>query len=192
MFKDPRNLLWQVPLAALLAMPLWKPLAADFLNPERSREDAPVPSLTATRALTSSEMKNVHFEQNRNGKQEWVLTASRLHSAEGDEDLQLVDVFARFFGTKGSNRETSIRSKKARYNARWNELRLQGKVLIQNDKGYEVQTESLVYLEKERKIKTDSKAEITGSNISVSGENLIYDVVSGDYHLEGNVVCKVW
>jgi len=192
MLKDPRNLLWLAPLATLLAMPLWKPLAADFLNPERSRKEVPVPSLTARRALASSEMKNIHFEQNRNGEQEWVLTASRLHSADGDADLQLVDVSASFFGTKGSNRETDIRSQKARYNSDWNELRLQGEVLILNDKGYEMRTESLVYLEKERKIKTDSKVMVTGSNISVSGEGLVYDVATGDYSLEGNVVCRVW
>jgi LPS export ABC transporter protein LptC len=192
MFKDPRNLLWLVPFAAFLAMPLWKPLVAEFLSPERSSKDAPVPSLTATRALTSSEMKNVHFEQNRNGDQEWVLTASRLHSAEGDADLQLVDVSARFFGTKESNREADIRSRKALYNARGQELRLQGEVVIQNNKGYEIRTESLVYLEKEKKIKTDAKVKITGSNISVHGASMVYDVASGDYLLEGNVVCKVW
>jgi LPS export ABC transporter protein LptC len=192
MLKDPRNLLWLVPLAALMAMPLWKPFVADFLNPQRSREDAPVPSLTATRSLTSSEMKNVHFEQNRNGVREWVITASSLHSAEGDADLQLADVFARFFGAKGSKRETDIHSQKARYNRWMQELRLQGEVVIQDDKGYEMRAESLVYLEKERKIQTDSEVKITGNNIAVRGESLVYDVASGNYLLEGNVICKVW
>jgi LPS export ABC transporter protein LptC len=193
MLKDPRNLLWLVPLAALMAMPLWKPFVADFLNPQRSREDSPIPSLTATRSLTSSEMKNVHFEQNRNGVREWAITASSLHSAEGDADLQLANVFARFFGAKGSsNRQTDIRSQKARYNRRLQELRLQGEVVIQNDKGYEMRAESLVYLEKERKIQTDSEVIINGKNLAVRGESLVYDVASGNYRLEGNVICKVW
>jgi LPS export ABC transporter protein LptC len=192
MFKNPRNLLWLLPLAALLATPLWKPVVIKFLSPKRSRTDAPVPSFTSTRTLTSSEMQNVHFEQNRNGEQEWVLTASRLYSAEGDADLRLVDVSARFFGSAENNRITTIRSQKARYDARGKKLLLQGRVVIQNDKGYEMQTESLAYLEKEKKIKTDSKVEITGSNISVRGETLVYDVTSGDYQLEGDVFCKTW
>lgn len=192
MVKDPRNLLWLVPLAALLAMPLWKPFIADFLTPRRSRKDAPVPSLTASRSLTSSEMKNVHFEQNRNGMREWVITASSLHSADGDADLQLADVYARFFGAKGSNRETEIHSQKARYNTRLQELRLQGGVVIQNDRGYEMQTESLIYLEKEKKIQSDAEVHISGSNLAVRGESLVYDVASGNYQLEGNIVCKVW
>ena len=192
MFKDPRNLLWLFPLAALLVMPLWKPFIADFLNPLRNRKDAPVPSLTDNRSLISSTMKNVHFEQNRNGMREWVITASSLHSAESDADLQLADVFARFFGAKASNRQTDIRSQKARYNRGLQELRLQGEVVIQNDKGYEMRAESLVYLENERKIQTDSEVKITGNNMAVSGEKLEYDVATGNYLLEGNVICKVW
>lgn len=192
MVKDPRNLLWLVPLAALLAMPLWKPFIADFLTPRSSRKDAPVPTLTAARSLASSEMKNVHFEQNRKGMREWVITASSLHSADGDADLQLADVYARFFGAKGSNRETEIRSQKARYNTRLQELRLQGEVVIQNDRGYEMRTESLLYQEKEKKIQSDAEVNISGSNLTVHGESLVYDVASGNYQLEGNVVCKVW
>lgn len=192
MLKDPRNLLWILPLAALLAVPLWKPFVASFLSPEHSRKAPSVPSLTATRALTSSEMKNIHFEQSTNGEQEWILTAGRLFSAEDDTNLQLEDVSARFFGSTGSNKETEIRSQKARYNAETKKLSLQGKVIIQNDRGYEMKTESLDYLAAERKIRTTSAVNIKGSNIEVSGKRLLYDTVTGNYRLDGNVVCRVW
>jgi hypothetical protein len=33
---------------------------------------------------------------------------------------------------------------------------------------------------------------IQGSNIAVSGNELLYDTVTGNYRLEGNVVCRVW
>ena len=191
MLKDRRNLLWIVPLVALLTLPLWKPFAADFLSPER-KTDSAAPSLTTPRILSSSEMKGVQFEQSKNGTREWLLTASRLYSKENDSGMQLEDVKAIFFGAAGENEETRIRSQKARYNADTKQISLQGNVVIQNDKGYEMQTESLEYLGKDKKIKTTSKVKITGSNIAVSGESLMYDLESGNYRLEGNVVCKIW
>ena len=190
--KDPRNLLWIIPLAVLLSLPLWKPLAVDFLSPDRGKIIRPVPSLTNTRALTSTEMDGVHFEQSKNGIREWLLTATRLYSTENDSNMELEDVSARFFGSTGNNRETDIRSQKARYNTETKQLILKGNVLVQNQKGYEMRTESLEYVAADKKIRTTSAVNVKGSNIEVSGNRLLYDTVTGDYSLEGNVVCKVW
>ena len=185
-------MLWIVPFAALLTLPLWKPFAADFLSPERKTTGSAVPSLTSPRVLSSSEMNGVQFEQSKNGTKEWLLTASRLYSKENDSGMQLEDVKALFFGTTGENEETRIRSQKARYNADTKQITLHGEVVIQNDKGYEMQTDSLEYLAAEKKIRTTSAVNIQGSNIEVSGNQLLYDTVTGNYSLEGNVVCKVW
>jgi LPS export ABC transporter protein LptC len=192
MMKDPRNLLWIIPLVALLSLPLWKPLAVDFLSPDRKKNIPPVPSLTNTRGLTSTEMDGVHFEQSKNGIREWLLTATRLYSTENDSNMELEDVSARFFGSTGNNRETDIRSQKARYNTETKQLILKGKVVVQNQKGFEMRTESLEYVAVDKKIRTTSAVNVKGSNIEVSGNRLLYDTVTGDYSLEGNVVCKVW
>lgn len=192
MMKDPRNLLWILPLAALLTFPLWKPIAADFLSPGRKNIPPPVPALTNSHVLSSTEMDGVHFEQSKNGVKEWLLTASRLYSKENDSDLQLEEVSARFLGGTGSNRETDIRSRKARYNAETKQLSLFEKVVIHNDQGYQMETESLDYLAVEKKIRTTSAVNIKGNNIEVSGKRLLYDTVTGNFSLTGNVVCKVW
>ena len=192
MMKDPRNLLWIIPLALLLSLPLWKPLAVDFLSPDRGKTMPPVPSLTNSRVLTSSEMDNVHFEQSKNGIREWLLTATRLYSSENDSNMELEDVSARFFGSTGNNRETDINSRKAIYNSETKQLILKGNVVVQDQKGYEMRTESLEYIAVEKKIRTTSAVIVKGSNIEVSGNRLHYDTVTGDYSLEGNVVCRVW
>jgi len=192
MLKDRRNLLWIVPLVALLTLPLWKPFAVNFLSPERKAADLTAPSLSNPGVLNSSEMNGVQFEQSKNGRKEWLLTASRLYSKENDPDMQLEDVKAKFFGTAGESEETRIRSKMARYNGETKQITLQGEVVIQNNKGYQMQTESLEYLAAQKKIKTTSAVNIKGSNIEVSGNRLLYDIVTGDYSLAGNVVCKVW
>ncbi|MFC1845346.1 LPS export ABC transporter periplasmic protein LptC [Thermodesulfobacteriota bacterium] len=192
MMKDPRNLLWIIPLAALLTLPLWKPLAADFLIPERHKASSPLPTLTNPGALHSSEMAGVHFEQSKNGVREWLLTADRLYSSENDSDMRFEDVKALFLGTAGENKETRIRSRKARYNTDSRQLTLLGKVVVQNQKGYEMQTESLEYVAVDKKIRTTSAVHVTGSNIEVSGKRLLYDIATGNYSLTGNVVCSIW
>ena len=192
MLKDPRNLLWIVPLAALVSMPLWKPFAADFLSPERKETGPPAPSLTNPRVLSTSEMNGVQFEQSKNGTKEWLLTASRLYSTEGNSDMQLEDVKALFFGPAGENEETHIKSQKARYDAETKQITLLGEVIIQNNKGYEIQTDSLEYLADENKIRTTSAVNIQGSNIAVSGNKLLYDIPTGNYSVAGNVVCRIW
>ena len=188
MLKDSRNLLWIVPLAALLTMPLWKSFAADILSPVRKQTVVFSPSLNNSRPLSTSEMKGVQFEQNKNGAKEWFLTASHLYSNERDTDMQLVDVNALF----GKNEETHIKSQKALYNASTKQITLQGKVVIKNDQGYVMQTESLEYIAAEKKIRTTSAVNIQGSNIEVRGNQLLYDIVTGNYRLDGNVVCKIW
>ena len=192
MLKDTRNLLWIMPLTVLITMPLWKPLAADFLSQEHRGTSAFDPSLTSPRSVSSSEMTGVQIEQSQNGTKEWQLTASRLYSKEDDPDMQLEDVKALFFGTTGENEETRIRSQKAWYNTETKQITLRGAVLIQNNKGYEMLTESLEYLAAEKKIRTTSGVNIQGSNIKVSGNQLLYDTATGNYSLMGNVICRVW
>jgi len=192
MLKDPRNLLWLVPFAALLTMPFWKPFAADFLNPVRQETGSSPPSITGTHNLTSSEMRGIEFQQSRNGTKEWLLTASRLYSLANDSDLQFEDVRASFYGSGRDDKETRIRSQKAQYIGAAKQIILQGGVLIENDKGLEVQTESLEYLAAQKKIRTTSAVKIQGNNIEITGRQLLYDTVTGNYSISGDVVCMIW
>jgi len=192
MLKDPRNLLWFVPLAALLTFPLWKPLAVDFLNPVRQEITNSLSSLTNIRDLNSSDMADVEFEQNKNGSREWLLTASRLSRSEGDPDLRFENVKAVFFNSTEEREEARVKSRNAFYNQDTQKITLKGKVVINNNAGYEIQTDAIEYLAAEKKIRTTSAVNIQGNNIKVSGNRLVYDTVTGNYSLKGNVVCRIW
>jgi len=192
MLKDPRNLLWFVPLAALLTFPLWKPLAADFLNPVRQEIINSVSSLTNIRDLNSSDMADVEFEQNKNGSREWLLTASRLTRSEGDPDLRFENVKAVFFSSNEGREEARVKSRNAVYNPDTQKITLKGKVVINNNAGYEMQTDAIEYLAAEKKIRTTSAVNILGNNIKVSGNRLVYDTITGNYSLNGSVVCRIW
>ncbi len=192
MLKDPRNLLWFVPLAALLTFPLWKPLAADFLNPVRQEITNSVSSLTNIRDLNSSDMADVEFEQNKNGSREWLLTASRLTRSEGDPDLRFENVKAVFFSSTEGREEARVKSRNAVYNPDTQKITLKGKVVINNNAGYEMQTDAIEYLAAEKKIRTTSAVNILGNNIKVSGNRLVYDTITGNYSLNGSVVCRIW
>lgn len=193
MIKEPRNLLWIVPLIGLITFPLWQPVAAKLLRPPTSAGKKADTVLSASSMTRTAEMLEVDFIQSKEGSKEWQIKAGRMFSLDGEKDVRLEDIEALFFGDPGNDAaQTKISSRLARYDADKQHLKLQDQVVINDDRGYEIQTELLHYLGKEKKIKSGSKVQITGSNIAVSGETLMYDIVSGNYRLEGNVVCKVW
>jgi len=192
MIKDSRNFLWIAPLVLLLAYPLWKPLAVGFLKPERGKSMQSSTSLRNPHTLSSSEMDGVRLEQSKNGIQEWLLTAGHLNSRESDSKMELTDVNAQFFDGKGKDEAAHIRSRRATYNSDTGLLTLLGSVLVQNRQGYEMRTESLEYTSVDQKIKTTSKVHVTGENMEVSAGRLRYDLATGNYSLEGHVVCRMW
>jgi LPS export ABC transporter protein LptC len=193
MIKEPRNLLWIVPLVGLITFPLWQPIAAKILRPPHSVEKKADAILSAERGTRTAEMLEVDFMQSKAGRKEWQIKAGRMYSLDGEKDIQLEEVEAIFFGDPVKKTgQTQIRSQRASYNADQQLLNLHDQVVINDVRGYEILTESLAYLGKEKKITTDSKVKITGSNIAVRGDRLVYDVESGNYRLEGNIVCKVW
>ena len=137
MLKDKRNFLWLVPLGALLTLPLWKPLVADFLNPVRHATVPSTPSMTNKLTLNSSAMTGVQFEQSQNGSKQWLINASRLSSSENDANLQFQEVQALLFNNDKRQEKTSISSQRASYNSTSKQLTLTGKVIVQNGAGYE-------------------------------------------------------
>jgi LPS export ABC transporter protein LptC len=192
MLKDPRNLLWIAPLAVLVTLPLWKPLAENILSPARRQTGAAALSLAAKAVKGSSAMEGVEFEQRRNGTREWRLTAGRMVSAENDPDMLLEDVKGAFFGKAGKREEARVKSRKGTYNTETRQITLAGDILIEDAAGYEMRTDSLDYLAAEQTMRTTAPVTIRGSNIEVSGNRLLYDIGAGKYLLEGNVVCRVW
>jgi len=192
MIKYRRNFLWIVPLVLLLSYPLWKPLAAGFLKPEPKTAVHRSPALRDQTIPAGAEMDGVELEQSRDGRREWSLTAERLYRLENESRMSMENVRALFYDAAGKTEETRVRSEKAKYDDGKQLLILQGKVVVQNLQGYEMQTESLEYLGADKKIRTTSAARVEGKNIRVSGRRLLYDVATGNYRVEGNVVFRVW
>jgi len=185
--------LWILPLIGMITFPLWQPIAAKILRPPHSVGKKTDVMLSAERGIHTAEMLEVDFMQSKAGRKEWQIKAARMYSLDGEKNIQLEAVEAIFFGDSVKDTgQTQISSRRASYNADQQLLNLRDQVVINDARGYEILTESLEYQGKEKKITTDSKVKITGSNIAVSGERLMYDVESGDYRLEGNVVCEVW
>ena len=183
----------RVPLIGLVTLPFWQPFAAKLLRPPPGVEKKTDTILSASRMTRTAEMLEVDFIQSREGNKEWQIKAGRVYSLDGEKIVKLEDIEAVFFGDPGNDSvQTIISSRWARYDADTKLLNLQDQVVINDDRGYEIQTDSLHYLGQKKIIQSGSKVLITGTNIAVSGENLMYDVESGDYRLEGNVVCKVW
>lgn len=192
MLKDPRNFLWLLPLTAIVTLPLWKPIAASYLRPVPQQTAAPLPALSNQHMMNSSTMTGIQFEQNKNGSKEWLLTADHLSSLEGDPNVQLDNVQALFFNKEKEQGDIRIVSQRASYNTETGQISLAGRVTVNNDQGYEMQTESLQYIAAEKKIRTTSPVTVQGSNFKISGDQLVYNTITGNYRVSGNVSFFLW
>ena len=192
MLKDPRNLLWIAPLALLVTLPLWQPLAQDILSPARRQSEATALAPVTQAVQGSSTMEGIEFEESRNGTKEWRLTAGRMVSTENDPDMLLDDVQGFFFGKTGNREEARFKSRSGTYNTETRQITLTGDIVLEDAAGYEMRTNSLHYSAAEKIMRTKTPVTVRGSNIEVSGNRLLYDIGTGQYLLEGNVVCRVW
>ena len=192
MLRDVRNLLWLLPVAAVLTLPLWKPVATNLLNPVRQQAVAPAPFLSSRHMINSSTMTGVNFEQSKNGTREWLLTADRFSSLEDDPTVQLENVRARFFNNDREGADTKIQSQQASYNTETQQIVLEGKVRVINEQGYEMESDTLQYLAAEKKISSTSPVSILGDNFKINGDQLVYDTITGNYTLSGHVRFLLW
>ena len=67
MIKEPRNLLWIVPLIGLITFPLWQPVAAKLLRPPPGAEKKMDTMLSAEPRIRTAEMLEVDFIQSKAG-----------------------------------------------------------------------------------------------------------------------------
>lgn len=187
-----RNLFWLIPLLLLLTYPFWRPIVADFLNPPGK----PAPRTVVVQSGRSFTMKDVIFSQYNAGRQEWNITAQTLYSPRGENNYQMEDIYAVFYGKKTSGQQarsaTLIRGENGLYEKDKNILTLTDNVTLTTDDGHKMRTNELRYLEKSRQLIAFSDVLITGHNFMIKGQGLTYDQDSGDFQVKGRVYADTW
>lgn len=184
-----RNVLWLLPLALLVSWPLWGPCAKDFLSPRGGFETAVASGQDKAKTFT---MSDVFFTQDKKGVRDWRITAERLHTANGESKLQMQRVDAVVYDEDEAEKKFHITSEAGLYDTDEQILTLTDNVRVTTTQGYEIHSPVLRYLDKSGEIKTDERVRITGEDIDISGQGLMYDMKSGAYWIGGRVRFKTW
>lgn len=112
MIKNPRNLLWLVPLLLFVTSPLWQPLLADFLTPRGGYH----PKLTQPQDETPIQnfiLDAVAITMTTNGKEEWQIDAGRAYTGEREHEIEMEEVSAMYIGAE--REPINIESRKGVY-----------------------------------------------------------------------------
>jgi LPS export ABC transporter protein LptC len=187
-----RNLLWFIPLLALMTVQLWYPVVTAFLTPPHDFAT----EVVNEEILQSMDMENVVLSQFTGEEQQWQIKAQNLHSKDGDSDLRLEKIEALFLGGQevegGRLSATNIQSDKAWYEKGSKQLILEDNVVVTTESGYEMKAVRLQFFERKHELLADSEVRISGRNFFLQGETMSYHIDTRHLIVTGNVVATLY
>lgn len=187
MIKNPRNLLWLIPVMLFVTSPLWKPQLAEFLQPRGFYD-----SLADDQDKEQQQsfiMDALTITMSNWGQVEWVVQARQAFTAKSDKEIGMVGVDALYTGDK--KEQMRITSDRGMYNVDTSHLVLIDHVVV--DKPVSQQkmfTDLLHYYNDEKMVVSPGKVEIKGPEYSIRAGRLEYDLVSKGYDFSNRVICK--
>ena len=187
MIKNPRNLLWIIPLFLFLSSPLWKPSVTSFLKP-RGGYDAS--SVGKDRQATQNfSMDSLTLTMTSKGRKTWVVKAESAFTGKTDGEIDMVGVDALYTG--GGPDKTLITSKRGRYNISASHLVLMNNVIVRKPAARQVmKTEILNYYDKDKMVVSPVKVDLKGPDFSILAGRMDYDLISHGYDFGGRVRCR--
>ena len=127
MIKNPRNLLWILPLLIFLTSPLWQPPVARFLTP-RGGYNPKLAEIEEQTPVQNFSMDQVSITLTSDGTEEWQVDADRAYTGTDDHVIEMEGVNAMYIGTEKD--PTNITSLRGRYRIDERHLTLIDKVVI--------------------------------------------------------------
>jgi LPS export ABC transporter protein LptC len=185
-FRNPRNLLWSVPLVLFLTSPLWKPAVASFLEPRGGFQ--PPTSITIEKSPAQDFiMDTVTITLSNQGRVEWVVNAQRAFTAESDKDIGMIEVDAVYTSVDGL--VTRITSSRGRYQVDKRHLTLIDDVVIRKPAlKQEMYTDLLHYYDATKMAVSPEDLEIIGPDFSIQAGRMDYDLANDGYDFSNRVI----
>lgn len=182
-----RRLVWLIPLLLFLTFPVWRiPLAA-FLSPRGGYD----PSL-AQRPLDEHNfnMDTVHITQSEEGKTTLEIVAEKAFTGGNVNEVQMDNVDAVVTGNDGE--QTFITARKGILDKQAAILTMIDEVVVIKPKDkMELYTDLLVYNDKTNIAHSPGKTRLVGEQITIRGNNLLFNSQTQSYDLGGRVHCKL-
>ena len=189
MIRQPRNLLWLIPLALFVTSPLWKPSLTSFLQP---RGDVPAPSdgIGEEERSRSFVMDAVTITLYNLGKAEWIINASQAFTGSSEREIGMVDGEAEY---KGDEREkTLITSSRGMYGVDDQHLILINDVVVLKPRSrQEMYTDLLHYYNEKKKVVCPGWVKLKGPEFTITAGRLDYDLVNNGYDFGGRVKVQI-
>ncbi len=186
--RNPRNLLWMIPLGILLTGPLWRGYVADFLKP-RGGYDAKVAE-AYKRQSQNFIMDNISITLSSNGQLEWRIRAQRAFTGKSDREIGMIDVDARYT-SKGKD-PLAIISDRGTYLMDDRHLVLIDHVVVKKPaKGEELFTDLLHYYDATKMVICPVDVEIQGPQFHLSAGRMDYDLSSDAYDFNERVIVEM-
>lgn len=131
-------------------------------------------------------LDRVHYSQNENGRESWVLDADRAAYQRKEEELALTGVVLTFFDA-GSFGDVNLHASTGILRQQQKLIDLQGDVRILTATGEEFQTQTLRYDYARRLATTDDPIRMQASQLAVTGRGMTLDLVQGTLRVRENV-----
>lgn len=184
MIKNPRNLLWVIPLALFVTSPLWQPLVADFLAPRGEfAQGGQVANAPESQHFV---MDTVVIVLTSNGNEEWQITSERAQTGENDREIRMDLVNAIYIGKEKP--PTHITSRQGKYFIDQRHLQLIDDVVISRPKTREkLYTDLLDYYDETKMAVSPGDVKLVAPNFQLEGGRMDYDLSTDGYDFNDRV-----
>ena len=185
----PRNLLWFVPLAAIVTAPLWLDPVSRFLAP-RGGYDPRFSGMVSSTPMQNFTLDAVSITLTSRGVEEWQIDAAQAYTSEKDNEIELVEVNAMYIGR--GKAPTNITSKRGRYLVADRELVLMEEVRIKKPTArQELRTDLLHYYDATKMAHSPANVEIVTDDFRLNAGSMDYDLSTDGYDFGGRVRVKL-
>jgi len=183
--KNPRNLLWILPLAVSLVSPLWLPAAKSFLRP-RGGFGQETPSTPGVEQKQQFVMDTVTITMSTAGRVEWTINADQAFTIKSDREIGMLKVDAVYEGDEED--KTHITSSRGQYDIDQGHLTLiDDVVIVKPATKQEMYTDLLNYYNTSRTVVCPGKVKLVGPDFTIRAGRLDYDLARHSYDFGGRV-----
>ncbi len=131
-------------------------------------------------------LERVHYSQNENGIESWVLDADRAAYQRKEEELALTGVELTFFNA-GSFGDVTLNAAGGILHQQRQMIDLQGDVRIVTSTGEQFRSETLQFDYARRLATTDDPISMRGPQLKLTGEGMALDLAQGTLSVRKNV-----
>lgn len=188
MIKNPRNLLWLIPLLLFMTSPFWKPGLSAFLQPRGVYDPEGLQQQPEEKGQ-SFVMDAITLTMSSHGTIEWVVNAKQAFTVKSDKEIGMLGVDALYTGDEKEN--TRITSERGIYNMDKGHLVLIDQVVVDKPRSKQKMFSDLLhYYNNEKMLVSPGKVKIQGPDFVIQAGRLDYDLISKNYDFSNRVVCE--